>query len=172
MTTDTTRPKGAKIVVMLLMAIALLLVAWSAWTIRRAGDGPIEANGPLPRSTFVVGEGPMRSVIDLEVASTSEQIRRGLMARDRVTGDGMVFRFRGEPESFWMKGTRIPLDIVFVSPEGRVLNVATGKPFDETPIPSDGGVGMVIEVPAGRARLLGLEKGALVQEDRKAPMGE
>lgn len=172
MQVEPAKTKGPKLVVLMLIAIAILMIAWAAWTVRGAADGPVEPNGPLPRSTFVVGEGPMRSVLDLEVASTSEQIRRGLMARDRVTGDGMAFRFDGTPEYFWMKGTRIPLDIVFVSPKGRVLNVASGKPFDETPLSSQGGVGLVIEVPAGRARLLGLEKGALVREDRQAPMGE
>jgi uncharacterized membrane protein (UPF0127 family) len=114
----------------------------------------------------------MTTVISLEMARTPEQQRRGLMDRDTVSGDGMAFPMDGRPTSFWMRGTRIPLDIAFVSPKGVVLNVERGEPFDETPIASKGPVGMVIEVRAGRARLFGLKRGALVREDPNAPPGE
>lgn len=164
--------KGPKAFVAILVALAAFMVTWSAWTLHRSYNGPIEPNQALPRSTFVIGDGPMRSVADLEIASTAEQIRRGLMARDSVNGDGMAFRLPDETVAFWMKGTRIPLDIAFISPEGIVLNVERGEPFDEKLIRSEGDARLAIEVPAGRARLLGLKKGALVREDRKAPMGE
>lgn len=154
------------------MAIGVMLLIVSAWLALRPTEAPVVPNGPLPRSTFVVGSGAMRSALDLEVASTPEQQRRGLMARDDVAGDGMAFRMADEPASFWMRGTRIPLDIAFVSPGGTILNVERGNPNDETPIPSAGRVRLVIEVPAGRARLLGLTKGATVREDRNAPLGE
>src|SRR5438270_846566 len=52
---------------------------------------------------------------ELEIASTVAARNTGLMRRDSMPADhGMIFVF-SEPDthSFWMKSTRIPLDIVF-----------------------------------------------------------
>lgn len=128
------------------------------------------ANPVLPTSTWLVGSPPMQNVLVLETANTDEQQRRGLMARDDVgPHDGMAFPYGGGNASFWMHGTRIPLDIAYVDPSGRVSRVVTGKPFDQTPLPG-GPSSVVIEVAAGRARLLGLVPGAkVVKSDAARP---
>lgn len=114
------------------------------------------ANPTLATSTWLVGSPPMQNVLTLETATTTEEQRRGLMARDDVGAhDGMAFPYGGRDASFWMRGTRIDLDIAYVDPSGRVSKVVTAKAYDETPIPG-GPSSVVIEVRAGRARMLGL----------------
>jgi uncharacterized membrane protein (UPF0127 family) len=125
-------------------------------------SGEVVANPVLATSTWLVGSPPMQNVLVLETAVTPEQQRRGLMARDDVgPHDGMAFPYGGRQASFWMRGTRIPLDIAYVDPAGRVSRVVTGRPFDDTHL-AGGPSSVVIEVRAGRARLLGLVPGARV----------
>jgi uncharacterized membrane protein (UPF0127 family) len=62
--------------------------------------------------------------------------------------------------SFWMKNTVIPLDIVFIGVDRRILNVAANTvPYSEAPIPSAGKVSAVLELNAGRAAALGIGAG-------------
>jgi uncharacterized membrane protein (UPF0127 family) len=126
---------------------------------RNAG---IVANPTLTTSTWVVGSPPMQNVLTLETATTVEEQRRGLMARDDVGAhDGMAFPYGGRDASFWMHGTRMDLDIAYVDPSGHVSEVVTGRAFDETALPG-GPSSVVIEVRSGRARMLGLVPGAKV----------
>ncbi|MBI1755678.1 MAG: DUF192 domain-containing protein [Fimbriimonas ginsengisoli] len=78
--------------------------------------------------------------------------------------DAMLFAF-DEPRSmtFWMKDTLIPLDIAFISPDGKVLNVEVGHPLDESAVPSKGVAQFVVETKAGAAARLGLTSGAVVK---------
>ncbi len=159
---------------MRIACLAGLLIVVGAFLLRIAtrddGPGPIIANPMLPASTWVVGSPPLQSVITLETAVTPEQQRRGLMARDSIgTTDGMVFLRDGDDASFWMRGTRIPLDIVYIAPDGRVSKVVRGTPNDETTLPG-GPASLVIEVAAGRARLLGLVPGATVVRSDGQPI--
>jgi len=128
----------------------------------RGPSTEVVANPVLPTSTWLVGSPPMQNLLTLETATTPEEQRRGLMARDDVgPHDGMAFPYGGRNASFWMHGTRIPLDIAYVDPSGRVSKVVAGRPFDDTSLPG-GPSSVVIEVRAGRARLLGLVPGAKV----------
>src|SRR5512133_1207345 len=75
----------------------------------------------------------------LEVADTDATRNRGLMRRDSMPSDhGMIFVFDDEqPLAFWMRNTRIPLDIMYLDRGGRVVSVKSMKPYDETSVPSD-----------------------------------
>lgn len=100
----------------------------------------------------------------VELADTDEEIQVGLMFRDSLPADqGMLFMFNDEsPRAFWMKNTRIPLDIVYFDSERRLLNVADAVPCraDPCPIyPSDGPARYVLELNAGTAARLGLKAG-------------
>ncbi|MFN3487243.1 MAG: nucleotide-binding domain containing protein, partial [Planctomycetota bacterium] len=66
-----------------------------------------------------------RLVIDAEVARTAEERAQGLSGRDSLAEDaGMLFVLEREHvPSFWMKGMRFPLDFVWVSAEGRVVDL-------------------------------------------------
>ena len=99
----------------------------------------------------------------VELALTPEEQARGLMFREALAPSaGMLFVYdRAQPVAFWMRNTLIPLDMVFVDEAGEVTKVhAEAVPGDETPIPSDGPVRAVLEIPGGMAARLGLAPGA------------
>ncbi|HET9628202.1 MAG TPA: DUF192 domain-containing protein [Novosphingobium sp.] len=97
----------------------------------------------------------------VELAKTPAQQQKGLMLRQSMGADeGMLF-----PESsprqvaFWMRNTILPLDIVFIGPDRRIVNIVNAIPFDETPLPSAGPVIAVLELNAGRTKALGIKVG-------------
>lgn len=98
---------------------------------------------------------------ELEVATTSGTRERGLMHRDSMPSDhGMIFVFPEEQQlRFWMKHTRIGLDIVYVNAEGKVVSVAQMQPFDEKGVPSDGPAKYAIELNQGQAAKCGVKTG-------------
>jgi len=96
-----------------------------------------------------------------EVARTPEQQSRGLMYRRAMARNaGMLFPFP-EPRmaSFWMANTHLPLDIIFISPEGRVVNVGEGVPLRLDTVESTGPAGSVLELNRGEAARIGLAPG-------------
>lgn len=98
----------------------------------------------------------------VEVARTPKERERGLMERRSMPRDqGMMFDFHMEqPVSMWMKNTYIPLDMIFVSQQGRVTGVAENTvPMSETIIPSGPPAYAVIEFNAGVAHDIGLKAG-------------
>jgi uncharacterized membrane protein (UPF0127 family) len=98
----------------------------------------------------------------VELAVTRAQQERGLMFRKSLAPDhGMLFPYNPpQRAAFWMKNTLIPLDILYIAPDGRVLSIARNAvPHDETPIPSGGVIRAVLEIPGGRAAQLGILPG-------------
>jgi uncharacterized membrane protein (UPF0127 family) len=102
----------------------------------------------------------------LEVADTSTSRTRGLMRRDSMPRDhGMLFVFPAEDErGFWMKDTRIPLDIVFLDAGGRVVSVHQMKPYDvKNTTYSAGPAKYAIELNQGVAAEAGVKPGDVVE---------
>jgi uncharacterized membrane protein (UPF0127 family) len=67
--------------------------------------------------------------------------------------------------AFWMKNTLIPLDMLFITSDGRVEAIArNAAPMSEAPIPSGGPILGVLEIAGGRAAEIGAEPGDKVQE--------
>ncbi len=96
-----------------------------------------------------------------EVARTPEQQGRGMMYRKAMARDtAMLFPFP-EPRmaSFWMANTYVPLDIIFISSEGRVINVGEGVPLSTATVESTGPAAAVLELYRGEAARIGLEPG-------------
>jgi uncharacterized membrane protein (UPF0127 family) len=96
------------------------------------------------------------------IAADDRSRSRGLMfIREMAEDRGMLFIFPvPQPAAFWMKDTYISLDLIFIDPLGRVLNVARdARPFSLSPIESDGPVLAVLELPAGTAARIGLAPG-------------
>lgn len=90
--------------------------------------------------------------LDIEIADTDFDIQTGLMYRDSMKdSQGMLFVFEDAQERFfYMKNTRIPLDIIYVSPEKSIISFQkNAQPFDETSLPSGGPAKYVLEVNAG-----------------------
>ncbi len=98
----------------------------------------------------------------VEVARTSAEQAKGLMFRTAMGADeGMIFPMDPPRDaSFWMRNTVIPLDIIFIGADRRILNIAADAvPYSETPLPSAGPVSAVLELNGGRAAQLGIGPG-------------
>lgn len=102
----------------------------------------------------------------VEVADTAEAQARGLMFRTELgPQEGMVFPYPAPTIlSFWMKNTPLPLDIIFIAPDRRILNIAAmTTPYSTESVTSAGAANAVLEIPGGRAEELGIGPGDLVE---------
>lgn len=104
---------------------------------------------------------------DLEVSKTIQQHTVGLMNRQSLCPScGMIFVFGLElPQSFWMKNTLIPLDIIFLDKNGMVINITQGTPKSLELIPSDKPAKYVIELNAGASAKIHLKPGDVINLD-------
>lgn len=111
---------------------------------------------------LVVERGAQKLAFKVELAASPEAQARGLMFRTEL-GDfeGMIFPSRvPEPRSFWMKNTPLSLDIIFIGPDGRILNIAANTvPYSLDSVISNGPASAVLELRAGRAKALGIVPG-------------
>jgi uncharacterized membrane protein (UPF0127 family) len=101
-------------------------------------------------------------VFSVEMATTEQEKETGLMYRKELAdGKGMLFDFSPEQEvSMWMKNTYIPLDMIFIRADGRILRIAENtEPFSTRIIPSGGLAKAVLEVIAGTAQKYGIVPG-------------
>ncbi|MBP7125318.1 DUF192 domain-containing protein [Myxococcota bacterium] len=142
------------------------------------GSGPIEPGAAsreesLP-TTLAIFENPdgKRTSFRVEIASTPDQRERGLMFRRDLPADrGMVFVFpREEHQTFWMKNTYLPLDMIFVASDGLVVGVVeNARPLTLDPRTVDGPARMVVEIPAFGARRAGIGPGSRARFDPPLP---
>jgi uncharacterized protein len=102
----------------------------------------------------------------VEIADDNAERMRGLMFRDHMDADaGMLFLFdQQEPQAFWMKNTRIPLDILYFDSNwflvGWSLNTPPCSLGDNCPsYPSHAPAKFVLELNAGTASRIGAEMG-------------
>ncbi len=103
---------------------------------------------------------------DIEIADTVEKRSVGLMGRtDLSERFGMLFVFPAlSLSSFWMKDTPTSLDIIFISDDLEVLQIATNTvPFSEDLISPERSYLYVLEVIAGTAERIGLKVGDTVE---------
>jgi len=101
----------------------------------------------------------------VEIADTLEKQSLGLMFRDEMPDDhGMIFVYdRDGPRSFWMKNTRIPLDILYFDANLALVSLSENTLPCRTQscpaYPSERPAQYVLELNAGKAAELGLVKG-------------
>lgn len=80
--------------------------------------------------------------IDVEIADTDAKRQKGLMYRENLPeNQGMLFIFEYEaPHRFWMKNTLIPLDIIWIDKDKRIVDIkANAAPCKEICEPFEGG---------------------------------
>jgi len=105
----------------------------------------------------------------VELAETQEKQALGLMFRTQMPDDhGMLFLFPGEAiRRFWMKNTRIPLDIFYFDSGLALVSVSENTPPCRSPrcpsYPSSGPSKYVLELNAGKAAQLGVQAGDLLE---------
>lgn len=159
----TSVSRSARTLACLLLAVSVGLApvclgAASAQTVVKAAPVPTE---PLTIAT----QGGLRR-FSVEVMRDDAGRSRGLMFRRHMAPDhGMLFDFeRNEPVTMWMKNTYLPLDMVFIRPDGTVSRVAADtEPLSTAIIPSNGPVLAVLELNAGTAARLGIKPGDRVE---------
>jgi uncharacterized membrane protein (UPF0127 family) len=98
----------------------------------------------------------------VELATNDQERERGLMFRKELPqGQGMLFDFEhDQPVAFWMHNTYIPLDMIFIRSDGRIMRIAENtEPMSDKLVPSGSPVRAVLEVIAGTARQLGIAPG-------------
>ncbi|MDF1565381.1 MAG: DUF192 domain-containing protein [Deltaproteobacteria bacterium] len=142
---------------------------------RRADAGPPDA-GPraLPPGVITVtpvGREPIP--VKVELCLNDADRARGMMFRESLEGGhGMLFIFeQPKIQRFWMKNTLIPLDMIFIDSEGKVVGVVhEAEPLTTTSRYVDRPSRWVLEVPGGWARANGIDAGATVRT-RTLPEG-
>lgn len=99
----------------------------------------------------------------VEIADDVDERAQGLMHRESLpAARGMLFVYDapGAP-SFWMKNTLIPLDMIFLRPDGTVQHVhSNAVPGDLTAISGGDGILAVLEIKGGMAEAIGIAPGA------------
>jgi uncharacterized membrane protein (UPF0127 family) len=102
----------------------------------------------------------------VELATSDETRARGLMFRDQMPDDhGMLFiHEREELQAYWMKNTKIALDILYFDAQRRLVSQSRDVPPCSAgdrcpPYPSSGPARYVLELNAGQAEKLGLADG-------------
>jgi uncharacterized membrane protein (UPF0127 family) len=103
--------------------------------------------------------------IDVEIAETDETRHRGLMFRDKMEEtQGMLFIFPdAEQQSFYMKNTLIPLDIIFISPKKEIIKIYKNTtPLSEKDLPSLKPSTYVVEVIGGFTDKFGIKEGDFI----------
>lgn len=120
----------------------------------------------LRTEPLIIASAHRVSRFQVQIADTEATREKGLMFVKRLgPNDGMLFDFKTpQPVAFWMRNTLIPLDMVFIAADGRVVSIASNAvPMDETPIPSGGAILGVLEIRGGRAAEIGVEPGDRVK---------
>ncbi|MHB8527960.1 MAG: DUF192 domain-containing protein [Caulobacteraceae bacterium] len=145
--------------------IFMLVVAMLALTAGAPAPAAAASNGlPVAPLAVATARGVFR--FKVEVADTDRTRERGLMFRKSLAADrGMLFDFKSPRQvAFWMKNTLIPLDMLFIGADGRIVSIANNAaPLSETPIASGGEVLGVLELRGGRAAEIGAAPGDQVR---------
>jgi len=133
-----------------------------------APAGKVDINAPHATSPDFVTE-PLwietvagRIDYRVEIADDDAERQHGLMFRTSMPdGHGMLFIFpQARPQAFWMRNTYMPLDIIYIGADGRIVSIqANARPFDETALPSEGPAIGVLEIYGGKAAQQGIKPG-------------
>lgn len=117
--------------------------------------------------TLITVKTPTGTLIQAELADTALKRAQGLMFREHLADDrGMLFIFGdAQPWTFWMKNTKIPLDIIWMDAKKTIVHIERNVPIctrqdDGCPqYHSDEGALYVLELGGGRAAALQLQRG-------------
>jgi hypothetical protein len=145
------------------LALAVLLPSCSAGPSNQA-EAPVARRAPsgLDLTALTITGHGRSHVFTVEMARTASQQELGLMNRHALAPDaGMLFPFDPpRPASFWMRNTLIPLDMLFIRPDGTIARIAANTvPMSETPVAVAEPMTAVLEIGGGRAAQLGIQEG-------------
>ncbi|MEK7763450.1 MAG: DUF192 domain-containing protein [Nitrospirota bacterium] len=130
----------------------------------------LAGNDPAPSGLIPITL-PGGAIIQAELANTPQKRAEGLMYREHLADDrGMLFTFsQAETWVFWMKNTKIPLDLIWINEKKQIIHMEQRVPIctrtdDSCPQyrPNEGAL-YVLELAAGRAEELKLQRGSKLQ---------
>ena len=134
-----------------LTVFALLLAALPAWALESFSTSEL---------TIQTAGGPRKFTIEL--ALSDAQMEQGLMFRRSMAADaGMLFDFKTPTMvTMWMKNTVIPLDMLFLDEQGRIIDIhERAVPYSTDVIAAKTPSRYVIELNGGTAARLGIKPG-------------
>lgn len=119
-----------------------------------------------PPTVILTGEDGKTLSVKVEVASRLQQQRQGLMFRQNLAPDaGMLFVYPADgPRYFWMKNTYIPLDMLFIGNNMRIVGIIErAQPLTTTKRSVELPSRFVLEVNGGFAQKHGIKVGSPVR---------
>lgn len=144
-------------------ALASLLLAAG---VARSQPAQLEPLSHFPSTTLTVESSGRVHRFNAWVADTDARHEQGLMfVKALPPNQGMLFLFQTpQPTSFWMKNTLIPLDMLFIAPDGRIVRIAARtEPLSLKQVDSMGIVLGVLELDGGTAERLKIRAGDRVR---------
>jgi hypothetical protein len=123
----------------------------------------------LDQVPLTIASGGKSHRFTVEVARSLDQQQTGMMNRNSLAPDrGMIFPYSPpQPVAFWMRNTLIPLDMIFISPGGKILRIEdSAVPLSLDQVPSGGPIEAVLELAGGRSAELGIKPGDQVDWPR------
>lgn len=145
-------------VVTVVLVATIGIVAWRVWSERKA---VVQSQDSFQLLSI------KQANLRVELAKTPEQHRQGLCCRDSLpVGQGMLFIYDTPGDyRFWMKDTRIPLDIIWINQQKSIVHIEPNvqpASFPQT-FGADGPAMYVLEANAGFAKTYGLQLGDKVR---------
>ena len=152
------------------IAVALLVIAC-----RKPVMPPESQNAPVSATTQTIQQAgphvifPDGFTVHIELATDDDTRAQGLMYRDQLRpATGMLFLFPKEGHyAFWMKNTLIPLDMIWIDTQKRIVDVKSNVPPCKadpcTSYPPAGNARYVLEVASGVAKEHGLKAGDVLR---------
>ena len=134
-----------------LLPVAFLAALAPGMALAECAPTQVDIRGDFGTARFTV-----------EIADDDDERAQGLMFRESLaSGQGMLFVYPAAgPASFWMKNTLIPLDMIFVGPDGVIDTVhSNAVPGDLTPIRGGDDILAVLEIKGGLATAIGIAPG-------------
>lgn len=153
------------LVLVALAAIALILPRFSSNESNRVQEieiTPQDIDFTRDGELSIFKNDSLIQTIEVEFAKNDEERALGLMYRSSMDEhQGMWFIFPEEaPRSFYMRNTEIPLDIIYLDKDKKVVSIAkNARPYDETSLPSEKPAMYVLEINGGLSDKWGIEKG-------------
>ena len=151
--------KKRTIVVVSLITLSLLVGVACRGAASGKKFGTFREDGRL---VFFDDAGAVRVAIVIELAATPAEKRKGLMGRHKMDDTvGMLFVYdRAADRVFWMRNTSISLDILFISEDRKVINIASHTvPDTEKRYRSTAPAMYVVEVVSGFCERYGIKQG-------------
>ena len=142
--------------------LGLLFAAASIGPLARILPSKAQNLVTFPKSKLTIATAKGAHKFNIEMAVSRDQQAQGLMFRKSLPADaGMLFDYkRRQRITMWMKNTFIPLDMLFIAADGRIVNIyERAIPRSHSTISSKGKVLAVLEINGGTVSRLGIKPG-------------